>query len=61
MARGAIVASSVAAVVSDRFGRRKGMLSGCLIIWIGMIIAATSKGQPQVSHPPLLIAFLESG
>lgn len=45
---GAMVGAPFAAVLSDRYGRRKGMFAGSVVIIIGMVIAATAKGVPQL-------------
>lgn len=44
-----MVAAPFAAVISDRYGRRKGMFTGALIIIIGSVIATTAKHVAQVS------------
>ena len=43
-----MVGAPFAAVLSDRFGRRRGMFAGGFVIIIGMIIAATAQGVPQL-------------
>jgi len=45
---GSMVGAPFAAVLSDRFGRRKGMFCGGATIILGMIVAATSKAQGQL-------------
>ncbi|WWC85604.1 uncharacterized protein L201_000468 [Kwoniella dendrophila CBS 6074] len=44
---GAMVGAPFAAVISDKFGRRKAMFAGSCVIIIGMVIAATSKQVAQ--------------
>lgn len=44
---GNMVTFPLAAWLSDRFGRRRGMFTGAAIILVGMIIAATGKTIPQ--------------
>ncbi|KIH90510.1 hypothetical protein SPBR_00308 [Sporothrix brasiliensis 5110] len=44
---GAMVGSPFAAILSDRFGRRKGMFAGGWVIIIGMIIASTASTLAQ--------------
>lgn len=44
-----MVAAPFAAIISDRFGRRKGMFAGAAVIIIGAVIATTSKHIAQVS------------
>lgn len=43
-----MVGAPFAAVLSDRYGRRKGMFAGGVVIITGMIIAATAKSVPQL-------------
>jgi MFS family permease len=43
-----MVAAPFAAIISDRFGRRKGMFAGAAVIIIGAVIATTSKHIAQV-------------
>jgi len=45
---GAMVGAPFAAVLADRYGRRKGMFGGAIVILVGMIIAATAKTIGQV-------------
>ena len=44
---GAICGAPFAAILSDKFGRRKGMFCGGIVIILGMIIVATSATIPQ--------------
>ncbi|KAK8844527.1 hypothetical protein IAR55_006373 [Kwoniella newhampshirensis] len=44
---GAMIGAPFAAVLSDRFGRRKGMFCGGIVIILGMIIGVTSKHMAQ--------------
>ena len=44
-----MVAAPFAAVISDRFGRRKGMFGGAVVIIAGAVIATTSKHVAQIS------------
>lgn len=46
---GAMVSTPFAAVLSDRYGRRRAMFTGAWVIILGMVIQATSKTVPQVS------------
>ena len=46
---GSMVGAPIAAVLSDRYGRRKGMFCGAVVILIGMAIAASSSTIAQVS------------
>ena len=49
MARsGAMVAAPIGAPLSDRYGRRKTMFVGAIVVIIGMVIAVTSKAYAQV-------------
>jgi MFS family permease len=48
MISGAMVGAPFAAVLSDRFGRRKGMFSGGIVIIAGMIIASSAHSIPQL-------------
>lgn len=43
-----MVGAPFAAILSDRYGRRKAMFSGGAVIIIGTIIAATAMGQGQL-------------
>jgi len=43
-----MVGAPFAAVLSDRFGRRKGMFAGAVVILVGMILTTTSKTLAQV-------------
>jgi len=45
---GAMVGAPFAAVLSDRYGRRKGMFAGGIVIIIGMVIASSAHGVPQL-------------
>jgi len=45
---GSMVGAPFAAVLSDRYGRRKAMFAGGIVIIIGMVIAATAKGRGQL-------------
>lgn len=42
-----MIGAPFAAILSDRFGRRKGMFSGAVVIITGMLIAATAKTVAQ--------------
>ncbi|WRT69911.1 uncharacterized protein IL334_006902 [Kwoniella shivajii] len=44
---GAMAGAPFAAVISDRFGRRKAMFAGGIVIITGMVIAATAKHVAQ--------------
>ncbi|KAJ6164064.1 hypothetical protein N7470_002736 [Penicillium chermesinum] len=44
---GSMIGAPFAAIVSDKFGRLKGMFCGGIVIIIGMIIAATASTTPQ--------------
>jgi len=54
---GAMVGAPFAAVLSDRFGRRRGMFAGGFVIIIGMIIASTSHGVPQLVVGRFVLGF----
>ena len=54
---GSIVGAPFAAVLSDRFGRRKGMFAGGVMINLGMIVAATSKGRGQLIGGRFILGF----
>lgn len=43
-----MVGAPFAAILSDRYGRRKGMFAGGIVIIVGMIIATASQGVPQL-------------
>ncbi len=43
-----MVGAPFAAVLSDRYGRRKAMFVGAVVIIVGMVIAATAKAQGQL-------------
>lgn len=45
---GSMVGSPFAAILSDRFGRRKAMFAGGFVIILGMIVAATGKTVGQL-------------
>jgi hypothetical protein len=55
--RGSMVAAPFAAIISDRFGRRKGMFAGAAVIIIGAVIATTSKHIAQVRHTLLFLVY----
>ncbi|KAK3393329.1 general substrate transporter [Podospora didyma] len=44
---GSMVGAPFAAVLSDRFGRKKGMFAGSIVIIVGMIIISTANHVPQ--------------
>ena len=52
-----MVGAPFAAVISDRFGRRKAMFAGGLTIIAGMIIAATAKTVPQLVVSRFVLGF----
>jgi MFS family permease len=52
-----MVAAPFAAIISDRFGRRKGMFAGAAVIIIGAVIATTSKHIAQVRHTLLFLGY----
>lgn len=52
-----MVGAPFAAVISDRFGRRKGMFAGGLTIIAGMIVAATSKTVAQLVVSRFILGF----
>ncbi|KAF9892484.1 hypothetical protein FE257_001593 [Aspergillus nanangensis] len=52
---GSIIATPFAAAVSDRWGRRVGMVCGAIGIIIGSIIAASSFGMAQVTVGRLIL------
>ncbi|WWD22920.1 hypothetical protein CI109_107415 [Kwoniella shandongensis] len=54
---GAMVGAPFAAVLSDRFGRRKGMFSGGIVIILGMIICATAKTIAQFVVGRFVLGF----
>ncbi|KAK3694441.1 hypothetical protein B0T22DRAFT_477191 [Podospora appendiculata] len=45
---GSMVGAPFAAVLSDRYGRKKGMFCGGFVIILGMIVIATSNHVPQL-------------
>jgi len=52
---GSMVAAPFAAIISDRFGRRKGMFAGAAVIIIGAVIATTSKHIAQIVVARLIL------
>ncbi|KAK6908653.1 hypothetical protein I204_02054 [Kwoniella mangroviensis CBS 8886] len=54
---GAMVGAPLAAILSDKFGRRKAMICGSIVIIVGMIIAATSKHVPQFVVARFVLGF----
>ncbi|KAI2628662.1 general substrate transporter [Hypoxylon sp. NC1633] len=54
---GAMVGSPFAAILSDKFGRRIGMLSGGLVIIVGMIIVATAGTIAQFVVGRFVLGF----
>ncbi|KAK1757738.1 general substrate transporter [Echria macrotheca] len=54
---GSMVGAPFAAVLSDRFGRRKGMFAGGIVIIVGMIIIATSNAIPQFVGGRFVLGF----
>jgi MFS family permease len=52
-----MVGAPFAAVLSDRYGRRKGMFVGGATIILGMIIAATSKHIAQLVVGRFVLGF----
>lgn len=52
-----MIGSPVAAVVSDRLGRRKGMFIGAWIIIIGMILGATASHIAQFIIARFVLGF----
>jgi MFS family permease len=45
---GSMVGAPFAAVISDRFGRKKGMFTGAIVIIVGMIVISSSMTVPQL-------------
>lgn len=54
---GQIVGSPVAAVLSDRFGRRRTMFVGAILIIIGMVIASTGSTIAQFAVGRFVLGF----
>lgn len=54
---GAIVGAPIAAIVSDKFGRRKSMFTGAVIIVIGSIIGATASHIAQIVVARFVLGF----
>lgn len=54
---GAMVGAPFAAVLSDRFGRRKGMFCGGVVIILGMIIISTAMTVPQFVVGRFVLGF----
>ncbi|WWC73874.1 uncharacterized protein I206_107846 [Kwoniella pini CBS 10737] len=54
---GAMVGAPFAAVLSDKFGRRRAMLGGSFVIITGMIIAATAKHVAQFVVARFVLGF----
>ncbi|KAK5658952.1 hypothetical protein OQA88_1770 [Cercophora sp. LCS_1] len=54
---GAMVGAPFAAVLSDKFGRRKGMFLGGVVIITGMIIISTSHHIPQFVVGRFILGF----
>ena len=44
-----MIAAPIGAPISDRFGRRKTMFVGAVVVILGMVVAVTSKTYGQVS------------
>ncbi|KAK3382656.1 general substrate transporter [Lasiosphaeria ovina] len=54
---GSMVGAPFAAVLSDRFGRRKGMFCGAIVIILGSIIIASSSTLPQFVVGRFILGF----
>ncbi|KAK3362404.1 general substrate transporter [Lasiosphaeria hispida] len=54
---GSMVGAPFAAVISDRYGRKKGMFSGGFVIILGMIIISTSMTVPQFVVGRFILGF----
>jgi len=54
---GSMVGAPFAAVLADRYGRRKGMFGGAVVILIGMAVAASSKSIPQLVVGRLILGI----
>ncbi|WWC66064.1 uncharacterized protein I303_108686 [Kwoniella dejecticola CBS 10117] len=54
---GAMVGAPFAAVLSDKLGRRRAMLSGSIVIIVGMVIAATAKHVAQFVVARFVLGF----
>ncbi|KAJ4297371.1 hypothetical protein N0V88_004290 [Collariella sp. IMI 366227] len=54
---GSMIGAPFAAVLSDRFGRRKGMFMGAIVIIIGMIIIASAHHLPQFIVGRFILGF----
>ncbi|KAI1446151.1 general substrate transporter [Annulohypoxylon stygium] len=54
---GAMVGSPFGAILSDKYGRRVGMFSGCSVIIIGMIIASTAYTIAQFVVGRFVLGF----
>jgi MFS family permease len=52
-----MVGAPFAAVLSDRYGRRKAMFSGGMVIILGMIIAVTTKSLAQFVVGRFVLGF----
>jgi MFS family permease len=54
---GSMVGAPFAAVLSDRYGRKKGMFVGGGVIILGMIIISTSMTIPQIVVGRFVLGF----
>lgn len=52
-----MVGAPFAAIISDRYGRRKGMFAGGVVINLGMTIAATAHTVPQLVVSRFVLGF----
>lgn len=52
-----MVGAPFAAVLSDRYGRRKGMFAGAWVIILGMVVAATGKHVGQLIAGRFILGF----
>lgn len=52
-----MVGAPFAAVLSDRYGRKKGMFTGSIVIIVGMIIISTASALPQFIVGRFILGF----
>jgi MFS family permease len=55
--RGSMVGAPFAAVISDRYGRRKGMFAGAVVIIIGMVIVSSASTIAQFVVGRFVLGF----
>ena len=54
---GGVVGSPVGALISDRFGRRRSMFIGAILVIVGAILSSTAKAFPQMVVSRFVLGF----